>query len=423
MLRWTRVACLISAFVASGCAYQAEKRAAGWLVVDAPGVRLRTTIRRADALALVGQMQRIRDVLAGNALRCADRADRGPVEVTALPWHYLQEVGPSAEGHYRSTSVSWLAEFRDRIVVWSHAGKSTLQTGSKRSRSMKQLFQHELAHHLIDACFPNTPIWLHEGLASLLETTHLQRERVTFGVPRFILVKSGSTRYTIVDGDGLEMTAVGIRQLPTLDELFAASREGRFYRNELGFDRTTAYAAAWALVHMLELGDDELRPRFARYLQSLRGGKGDPDALFAQAFQGVPLQSRFTGYVRRGEFQLLLKPIEPPTEVSVRVRSMSPAEAHLEWARLLCCRDDRANREHLREHLLAAKRSPETRSRAHLLAALRLVADKDLAGAEREVLDGLRTDPKNPSLLEARLDLQRRQLQSVPAGRSSSVGE
>lgn len=423
MMGWTRLACLIGAFVASGCAYQAEKRAVGWLVIDAPGVRLRTTIRRADALALVGQMQRIRDVMAGNALRCADRANPAPVDVTALPWHHLQEVGPSTEGHYRSTSVGWLAEFRDRVVVWSHAGKSTLQTGSKRSRSMKQLFQHELAHHLIDACFPNTPTWLHEGLASLLETTHIQRERVAFGVPRFILVKSGDTRYTIVDSDGLEMTAVGIRALPTLDELFAASREGRFYRSELGFDRTSAYAVAWALVHMLELGDEELRPRFARYLQSLRSGKGDPYALFAQAFEGVPLQSRFTSYVRRGEFQLLLKPIEPPAEVQVRVRSMSAAEAHLEWARLICCRNGRANREHMREHILAAKRSPATRSRAHLLAALRLVADENLAGAEREVLDGLRTDPANPALLEARRDLRRRQSQSVPAGSSSSVGE
>jgi hypothetical protein len=382
---------------ATGCSYNAQARASGWLVAQTEHIRVQTDLGAERAAELAVSLQRIRDVMAGSVLRCAFDDESDQVVVTVLPkWEFREIVSKTTAGQYRRARVSWISDY--------HAGQILMPDALDRD-SMR-VFQHELTHHLISACFPSAPGWLDEGLATLLGTMVVEREDVLLGKPPFALLESA--RPHVRRHDGVSVSVVPLEGLPSIAQVTSSSADSFFGKREHQYlEMARYYAVAWALVHLLELDTGDLKPRFSRYLGALREVETDPAALFAGAFRGIDLQRHLDDYVRRAKMDQVRMRAPAPRPIAARVRAMSEGEAHLHRAWLWGGAPAREARERMTVHLQAARaaRESDVRSRARLLTAIARYSAGDAHGARREVTQALRAAPKDPELLHAELEL------------------
>lgn len=393
---WVRVVLVVLVGSAGGCVSLAQRRASHWLTVETDNIQLRTSIERVHAVQLARELQRIYEVLARYAMPCAAKRENDRVPVTLLPIGQFYALAPGAGGFYRRRGATWLAEFDGEVVIPEGLGYQA-----------KQVFQHEATHRLVATCFVAPPSWLNEGLASFFETMLFTRDGVIFGRPPFVITEDRKVdRPTAVVVDWQRVRVVPMKMLPSLEDLFAMRR---LLTTHDGVGSDPAYAAAWAVVHFLVLGAPDLTPRYEGFLAGLRTRGRDARALFARAFEGIPLQDRLNAYLRRGKFDVLQSPpsavLPNADRLNPRIRDMPEEEAHLHLAWLHAQAQDEQGRERFGQHLAAAKQHPRTRDAAHLVAAMALLMTNDLAGAEREVQEGLRGAPDNPAFLEARLDI------------------
>jgi hypothetical protein len=136
----------------------------------------------------------------------------------------------------------------------------------------------------------------------------------------------------------------GNRPVPALDDVRRMGA-ARFYAVPNG----ERYFAAWKLVHLLNNGNDDLRRRFLRYLNELRGG-GHPDGSWREAFGDLPaghLGREYDGYQRRPRMNIWKTRAEWAEPAPPRVRGMRAGETHVMWAGLLAGQDPDALAEHL----------------------------------------------------------------------------
>jgi hypothetical protein len=195
--------------------------------------------------------------------------------------------------------------------------------------------------------------------------------------------------------------------IPSLRRLVGLGSEDFYLSGYHGSIQTEGnYAAAWALVHMLELGADDLHPRFQAFLRGLTAPDADHAAVFAREFAGVDLQGRLDAYLASGATVYVDLPAAAQRRAAPRVRALSQGEAHVHRAWLWSGAPDRDEaRGRMRAHLAAAVRDSHSRARARVVAATVLAIAGDFAAAEREIADGLRRDPDDPELLHAHADL------------------
>jgi hypothetical protein len=393
---WGRLALLAVSLAASGCAYRAQTRATGWLVVDTEHVRLRTTLSPRRAMRIARELQEIRDGLSGLVLRCGSSGKDDRIRVTVLPSSAFGDIAPErSDGVYREWTVPWLPDYEGQIIVPDNLGYNA-----------RQVYQHELTHRLVASCLRRPPLWLNEGLASMIETAVVEGETVTIGIPAYMIVKERqlpfARRYR-----GVRVVVVSRDSLPPIRRVVSLTPGAFHSSGSLGSMVTEGnYATAWALVHLLDLGADDLRARFLGFLEALRSGETDPEVLFAAYFGDARLQDRLNDYLSRGKFPSRRFRIPPPRYADLRARHMTAGEAHAHWAWMwLTSARNGESRERMREHLDAAKADPAARAGAHVLAAAFSRFAGDVSGAEREVNEGLRVAPDDPGLLHARVDL------------------
>ena len=147
-------------------------------------------------------------------------------------------------------------------------------------------------------------------------------------------------------------------------------------------------------------------PALQSYLQALHSPGADLTALFEKEFAGVDLQGRLDAYLSRGDMAYVDLAAVVPRRAAPRVRSLTEGEAHVHRAWLWSGAPDKdEGRSRMREHLAAARGDANSRARARVVSATIRAIDRDFAGAEREVADGLRLDPDDPELLHAHADL------------------
>jgi hypothetical protein len=382
---------------ATGCGYNARERASGWLVAQTQHIRVQTDLGAKRATELAVALQRIRDVMTASVLRCAFEDESDRVVVTVLPaWEFREIVSRTTAGQYRRTRVSWISDYHaGQILIPDELGRETMR-----------VFQHELTHHLVSACFPSAPAWLDEGLATLLGTMEVEREGVLIGVPQFALLESA--RPHIRRRHGLRVQVLPLEGLPSVAQVTSSSAEPFFGKREHDkLQMARYYAVAWALVHLLELDTGDLKPRFSRYLGALREVEADAAALFAGAFRGVDLQRELDDHVRRARMGRVRMRARAPRPIAARVRAMTEGEAHLHRAWLWGGAPAREARDRLTVHLEAARgaRQSDVRTRARLLTAVARYSEGDPHSALREVTQALRAAPKDPELLHAELEL------------------
>ena len=403
---------LVVVSVANGCAYSASKGVSGWLMVETEHIQLRTNVSSKRAIELASELQGIRDGLAGFLLKCGSQGDADRLPVTVLPRSAFTDFVPAgSEGAYRAWPVTWLGGYEGQILVPEEL--SLLAT---------QVFQHELMHHLVANCLPRAPRWLNEGLASFAETAIVERGRVRLGIPPYVLLRTRAARESALY-KGIRVTVMSLLELPSIERILAIPDDQFWTSHEMS--RTTEnYAASWAMVHLLENGAVDLRPRFAAYLAALRRSDKEPSALFAEHFREVPLQERLTRYLVAGQFPYNEGPVRLPRRLAPRAHPMSAGDTHLHLAWLWFGADHDADaRGRALEHLAEAKRDATSRPRAHVLAASELAFTDRADQAEREVSQGLRTAPNHPELLHAHMELllHRKQDASAAARRLRPV--
>ncbi|HTE51504.1 MAG TPA: hypothetical protein VK698_11710 [Kofleriaceae bacterium] len=389
----TSHALLITLLAATGCAYNAQKRATDWIVVETESIRLRTSLSPERAQEIARKLQELRDLLAGAVLRCAFREEAERIQVTVLPTSEFEDVYPQAEGTYRGWALSWLPDYEGQIVL-----------PNRFYSDSREVYQHELTHQLVKECMPRAPLWVDEGLATLLQTATIRDGRLVVGLPAYVF-RRNLTFPERGHADGVDVIEIRAGWLTPVDTVVHLPSE-QFHAGSIwGGGGHRNYATSWLLVHMLELGADDLHSRFVAFLTGLRRVDADPEKLFAAHFGDVDLQARLRAYILRGRYPYVVLRTAVPRRAAPLVRPMSPGEGHLQWAWLWAGVSGDKGGRHLREHLDAAERDPNTTGRAHLLAAITRALARDLAGAEREVQVGLRAAPDDPALLHAEIDL------------------
>ena len=396
MTRWW-VVVVLGILGVAGCSYQAQTRASGWSLIETEHIRLRTNLPSGRAVAIAREMQELHDVLAGNVVRCPVIAPDDRFPVTVLSSSEYEEIARTGWGAFtRHMGVTWLSDYETQIVMPDAFG-----------RDVRQDFQHELTHHLLAMCLPRAPLWLNEGMAKLVETAVLDGDVALIGLPPFALTR-GESQPELRHFRGIEVTVLSRFLLPSVGEIVAMTDTLVGARGAHDRLRTAGrYAGAWALVHLLMIGDSELQPRFVAFLGELGRSKDAPAALFEKHFEGVPLQARLDRYVLDGLFRYARRPVSLPSRGVPRVRSMTAGEANLHLSWLWSDAPENADaEERRREHQMAALADPAISGEVHTLAAiLRMASSRDVAAAEREIDEGLRVSADHPALLHAKVEL------------------
>jgi hypothetical protein len=137
---------------------------------------------------------------------------------------------------------------------------SSVLEGDAKS-DLERVVTHELAHRFIYEFDPNAPGWLHEGLASLVQTVVVRGNIAAFGAPEI---------------QNLEVLSRG--QVLPLAQLLDAP-----WRGTEGSWATSDYASAWALLHYVLIG---LGPR--RFVDLLLAAKEKrPNQKWSDVVTGV----------------------------------------------------------------------------------------------------------------------------------------
>jgi hypothetical protein len=224
---------------------------------------------------------------------------------------------------------------------------------------------HEYAHVIIANAGRNVPVWLSEGIAEYYST--------------FEVSPNGREVYL---GRVLEDRLLHLNQTPMipLETLLSVDHDSPLY-NE-GNRRTTFYAQAWALTHMLLRGKPDRTRELAAYLDNISNGMA-PKQAWQQAFGTQEIARELDAYVRRQAFTSLR--IRFPDKLATfegTAAPMPPAEVQAVLAELLINQDrlDEAA-DILKRASTLAPASP----RFGIAAAFLDLARRDRAAAEKRL--------------------------------------
>jgi hypothetical protein len=373
----------------TGCVRSPAARAENWWSARTAHVHLQSDTGRARTTEAAAQLEALEQALDAAFYHCGAPSDR-VVEATLLANddEYEALAGSSA-GHF-TRARDGAAPQSDRMIV---------RDSALRGPGGVQTFAHELTHAMVDACFPQAPTWLHEGLASVFETVRVVDGNVLTGTPPYRI--SSSAYFDLIWLDGVAVLEVPRPQMAVPSALVILSH-GDFHSEETdslhgaGARRAGNYAGAWALVHMLALGQDaDLRARFRRYLDTLSGAL-DGDAMpLGIAFAGIDLDARLDAYLATGAAgrsrRAFASVAAPPA-----IEPMSAVDAHLALAALVLSSEGPHGYEAARPHLDAAEADPGARVRALILRA---AFDPDRQDAWIEA--ALAHSPDDPDALRA----------------------
>lgn len=359
-----------------------EKGGPPWIELRSQHLVLHTDLDEADGKARLAEFEQSYGAFEDIAFPYEPKPG-GVIHlvVFADPSAYKQFASPDAAGHFiRQTSLQELAP--------------TLVFSSGQGAEVRAIFQHELSHRFSAHYFPASPAWLNEGMADFHATLRLTDGEVHLGRPSSNRTFTREPDWLAVPHERRRVLAVPIRALPAVDALLSLDYAG-FYAYD-GADSTSRdarrrraanYAAAWALVHVLELGDVPLRTRFLRYLEALNVATRSPDQAFRDAFGDLPagaLQRAFDAFVQQDETSFAAQPYRPRTPETERTGTMQDSDVHLLWARLRRWNEAAAARAaaaDLDEAVLLAEADPEP----HLARGTFRLVTRDNAGALRDL--------------------------------------
>lgn len=382
-----RLGCVLVAIALTACA--TPPMTAGWSEARTQHIVLRSNLGLEETRDVASELQQLRDVIAATAFQCAFSRNLPPVQVTLLhSEHYDALVGTESEGQFRSTELGWVGGYADQVL---------LRGGMSLSRSAS-VFRHELTHRLVAACFPMAPTWLNEGIASFFESTELEGDVVRLGLPTYL-----ASRHLDVPSlefiDDRRVVVIPLDRTPSVSTLRALDGN-TFYSNDSVYN----YAGSWALVHLLEVGDSDLSPRFQRYLGALDGRHTDPDKVWLTEFAGIDLEARLPRYLGGLDGTHFEMDVSLPRRPAPATHALDSAETnlHLAWLWGL----GPAERSSALQHAERALNSKLTRGPARALRSVAYSVDGERARALAELDQALKEEPAHPGLLALRLSFE-----------------
>lgn len=157
----------------------------------------------------------------------------------------------------------------------------------------RRLVYRQYIRYVLSDSAPHLPTWLVEGFADLYSTLVVRDGMVRVGEPPFDRQRR-------------------MGQVPEIHDFFV--QPGGAMAVGLNLPR-------WALVHMLLIGDEELRGRIRPWLEAMASGEAREPA-FWRAFKVTPeeLRARLLDYVNRDSFRVLALPEEGDPVTSAHTR-------------------------------------------------------------------------------------------------------
>lgn len=393
--RLARLLSLIALVSGVGCAPAMNQ---GWVQVETQHIRLRSNQGESAARKMAERLQDLHDVVHASVLRCGFTGQKDRIEVTSLsPNDFRKVAGRDVAAYFRPGPWGSMGQRADQIVLPDELGVA-----------VRQVFQHELAHHLVANCFPAAPTWLNEGIAGFLETLQVSGEKLSIGFPHYV-VSEYATSASAVLFRGQIIEQVPLRSLPGTSELLDFSPQ-QFYtpahadERELKRKRLGNYAAAWGLVHFLQLGAEDLHDPFQRYLQALMDGN-DPEAAWQTELGGIRLDERLREYLLHSANGYLVRDYDPPAKAqspTLRALTSRESELHLAW---LWGFDEPSRLAQARHHALRALESGAANAEAELILTLSFLYEGKPKQALQQLESGLVKSPEDPALLALWLSL------------------
>jgi len=153
-----------------------------------------------------------------------------------------------------------------------------------RPGALRVIF-HEYAHLVVSNVAMNLPAWLNEGLAEHYSTYEFSQ---------------GGREALIGRPIESHLRLLSERPLLPLDQLLAVDGSSPLY-NE-GERRSVFYAQAWALTHMLLLGEPSRAAQLGTFIRHTQAGMPGPEA-WRQAFGDLDAGRELERYARRHSFR------------------------------------------------------------------------------------------------------------------------
>ena len=236
-------------------------------------------------------------------------------------------------------------------------------------RENLQVLFHEYTHLLVGNTGLTMPLWLGEGFAEYYSTLEFQRSGREVQIGGLI---------------GPHLALLNDTTFIPFEQFIQLTHGSPLY-NE-GSRRSVLYAQAWALTHMLHLGEPNRRAELSAYLQHVTSGMPSLEA-WKQAFGNFDVMKELQQYIRRQLFTAnkyrMDEKIATVEKLPVTEISRSDADAYL--AQILL---------RLREPEPAAARASAARQRDVASASVRvteamLAVAKDDHSLAAKQLDGL----------------------------------
>lgn len=194
---------------------------------------------------------------------------------------------------------------------------------------------HDYVHTVLDALYPELPLWLEEGLAEYYSVFFIEEGRAHVG-------------------SRIDNHIAWLRNKPLipLPELLAVDRDSPEYKEESRVG--IFYAESWLLTHMLVTERPEGRVQAARYAELLREGI-DRDTAFTTAFQTTfdELEAEFKKYIRSRSYHYTVFPVNRQIIRGTTTSEMTRPEVLFRLGDLLASGDSERH-EFAAEHFEAA---------------------------------------------------------------------
>jgi len=255
-------------FLAGVATAQAE-----WRRIDSPNFTVVGDVSASDLREITHRFENFRDVLS-RVLTSKMTATAVPTVVIVFPSHNaFTPFKPRFNGKPIELSGLFLprrdANYIALVRDWDEG-------------AMRVVF-HEYGHLLTSNLTETLPVWLNEGLAEFYSTFQMVGDReALLGRP--------------VPG---HLEQLNVRTLLPLEDLLNVRHDSPMY-NE-GDRRSLFYAQAWALTHMLLVGQPTGRDKLGAYVASLDAGI-TPGEAWRKAFAADRPDLALQNYVRRSVF-------------------------------------------------------------------------------------------------------------------------
>lgn len=281
------------------------KGGAVWHEVTSGHFNFYTDLDPDEAVRTAREFETVRDALIQVAFQLSDHEPRVSVVLFARTADF-KAIAPRVQG-FDSAHLPLDIERHATVVVEGNAKDRAART-----------FVHEEVHELMYRTFGTSPIWLNEGLADYFSTIRFEDGMAVLG--------------DVVPG----RAAVGINGVPSVAEILRARAADYGQWVEDQTMRARLYTGAWLLVHFLRNGPEPYRSRWDVLVDAMAEGMAI-DAAWTKAMAGLSpdrIESDFRDHVEARTWNAVGLRIEPPPSPELTVRTMSPAEVHLLWARI-----------------------------------------------------------------------------------------